>query len=93
VSVPVGPAVTSGTLVASGVSAAGGVVQMGTHTWVADHLLGLCRLDPAPNGNGALALNAGTCNAAAVAPGQPAFDAASGFVYVPDNSRAMASIA
>ena len=48
-------------------------------TWVADHLLGFCRLD-------AGALNQATCLTNAVAPGEPVYDAVHGVAYVPELS-------
>ncbi|MBI4671729.1 MAG: hypothetical protein HY741_08695 [Chloroflexi bacterium] len=57
---------------------------MGAHLWVADHAQSFCRLDA--SANGILALNPATCNLAATSPGAPAFDPATHFVYVPDNS-------
>jgi hypothetical protein len=91
---PTGPAVATGTLFASGVTAPGGAIQMGSHTWVSDHLLGLCRLD-GPAG-GPQTLNTSTCwptpNTAGIAPGQPAFDPVRNFVYVPDQSSKSAGV-
>jgi hypothetical protein len=88
---PTDPAAKVGSLFASGATAPGGVVSMGSHMWVADHLLGLCRLDA--QADGSLKVNTGTCNAAgAVAPGQPVFDPASGYVYVPDASSKSAGV-
>ena len=62
---------------------------MGSHTWISDHLLGLCRLDSASDRP--LTLNTSTCflsdpsaGLTALAPGQPAFDPAWNVVYVPD---------
>ena len=64
-----------------------GLVKMGSHLWVSDHGLGFCRLDASKAGSAApFEINQATCNPSATSPGQPAFDAASGFVYVPDNS-------
>jgi hypothetical protein len=60
------------------------MLQMGSHTWIADEVAGLCRLDPQPNGT--LVISAPTCSTAAISPGQPAFDPSTGFVYVPDRS-------
>lgn len=58
------------------------------HAWVADHTNGFCRLDPMlPGQPGTLyTINLSTCNVSAVSPGQPAFDAATNFIYVPDNA-------
>jgi hypothetical protein len=70
----------TGTIETTSTSAAGVTT---TSTWVADHLLGFCRLDPTATG---LQINQATCLTNAVAPGQPAFDATRGFVYVPDLS-------
>jgi len=61
--------------------------SLGGHLWVADHALGFCRLDAtAPGSATPLAINSATCNISALSPGQPAFDSATNFVYVPDNS-------
>lgn len=75
-------AVTS-SLYAPGLTAPGGMVWMGSHLWVSDHLQGFCRLD-GPTTSGTYAINPATCNAAASVPGQPGFQADRGFVYVPD---------
>jgi hypothetical protein len=79
------------TIAASGITSPYGSVwlpgSLGGHLWVADHALGFCRLDAtAPGSAVPLAINSATCNVSAVSPGQPDFDAASNFVYVPDNS-------
>jgi len=66
---------------------ASGVPTQG-HVWVADHTNGFCRLDPMlPGQQGTLyTVNLSTCNVSAVSPGQPSFDAATNFIYVPDNA-------
>ncbi len=74
----------TGTLYSSGVTAPMGTVSMGNNIWIADHLLGFCRLDPSPTGG--FAINQGTCNIVATAPGQPTFDPNTKFVYIPDLS-------
>jgi hypothetical protein len=70
----------TGTIETTSTSAAGVTT---TSTWVADHLLGFCRLDPTATG---VQINQATCVTNAIAPGQPAYDATRGFVYVPDLS-------
>jgi hypothetical protein len=71
----------SGTIETTSAPTAAGVTT--TSTWVADHLLGFCRLDPTATG---LQINQATCLTNAIAPGQPAYDATRGLVYVPDLS-------
>jgi hypothetical protein len=58
----------------------------GGHYWVADHTQGLCRLDTAPYDPGLFATNPQSCDPLGQtgSPGQPLFDAASNFVFVPD---------
>lgn len=79
----------SSTLLANGVTSPGGTVILGGDVWIADHVNGFCRLDPAPSGSGS-AINTSTCNANAVSPGQPSVAPISGsaqlYVFVPDNS-------
>ncbi|MBI2862969.1 MAG: hypothetical protein HYX94_00200 [Chloroflexi bacterium] len=87
---PPAPALTDGSPYADQITAPGGGVWMGTHYWVADHLMGLCRVDQ--NTDGTLDINQSTCNTAAVSPGQPSYDAANGYVYVPDNSSKSAGV-
>jgi hypothetical protein len=81
-------AATTSTL-ATGLTGPSGTIETTTaagtqSTWVADHLLGFCRLDAAPTGG--VQINQATCLTNAIAPGQPAFDATRGLVYVPDLS-------
>lgn len=78
-------ALTTGNLFASGVTAPAGRAWMGSHLWVADHAQGFCRLDLSADGV-TYAINPFTASLAAVSPGQPTFDTANNFVYVPDNS-------
>lgn len=78
-------AAVTGSIVATGLNSPGGTVQIGAHLWVADHVNGFCRLDPSA-ATGKLAINAATCNTAALSPGQPAFDPLTNSVYLPDNS-------
>jgi hypothetical protein len=91
---PAAAAVSSGTIYAGGLNTPGGSVWMGTHLWATDHVNGLCRLDPAPATAklpaGSMAPNPATC----VLPGggQPTFDPATNFVYVPDNSTKGTSV-
>jgi cytochrome c peroxidase len=61
--------------------------QGNPHLWVADHVMGLCELDKAPDSLDAV--NASRCdpNGTTGSPGQPVFDSINSFVYVPDNSR------
>ena len=87
---PAAAAVSTGSIYAGGLNTPGGSVWMGTHLWATDHVSGLCRLDPADPAlklpAGSLAPNAATCVLPGVAGGQPSFDPATNFVYVPDNS-------
>src|ERR687885_2980972 len=91
---PAAAAISSGTLYAGGLNTPGGSVWMGSHLWATDHVNGLCRLDPADAAlklpAGSMAPNAATC----VLPGggQPSFDPATNFVYVPDNSTKGTSV-
>ena len=65
------------------------------HLWIADHLQGLCRLDPVPSLGTPMAINAGTCIGplqAATAPGQPTFDPVGNFVYLPDIAAARVNV-
>lgn len=80
---PLAPAMKQGTMYASGITDPEGHVWMGSHLWVSDQAMGFCRIDAQPGG---FAINSGTCSRAALSPSQPAFDAATNFVYVPDNS-------
>lgn len=64
--------------VAPGLTAPGGVLTLGPDLWVADHLLGFCRIDGG-------VINQSTCNTSASSPGQATFDVANNKVYVPDN--------
>src|SRR6266487_300152 len=59
-----------------------GVLFMGTHFWVSDHVAGFCRLDPNPDGT--VSINQSTCHHEALAPTAPDFDPATDFVYVGD---------
>jgi hypothetical protein len=87
------------TSVLSNLTSPAGTIFAGTHLWVADAALGFCRLDPGGAGGsgvpgavtGPLQLNAGTCvNPATNNPGtrpltgQPSYDGARHFVYLPD---------
>jgi IPT/TIG domain-containing protein len=68
-------------------TAPSGIIQAGSHLWAADAVFGFCRLDR--DLVSGLYLNTLTC----VKPlngtvGQPAYDAASGIVYLPDSSPA-----
>jgi cytochrome c peroxidase len=64
-----------------------GMVFINGKLWVADHVMGLCQVDPAPNTLAAVNANQCDPNGAIGSPGQPVFDAVNSFVYVPDNSR------
>ena len=59
--------------------------------WVADHLRGLCRLDPDTGGTPHL-VNAATCYTGADAPGQFAFDAVNNLLYVPAGATGSQSV-
>jgi hypothetical protein len=60
--------------------------------WVGDHVMGLCRVDAAPDT--LHAVNADTCdpNGTVGSPGQPAFDSSNNYIYVPDNSIKSAGV-
>jgi hypothetical protein len=72
-----------------GVTAPTGLLKLGVGAnasfWVADHVLGFCRMDNQ-------AINQATCRTNATSPGQPSFlltnnpVAGAGFVFIPDNS-------
>jgi hypothetical protein len=77
----------SATQLAVNFTAPSGIISAGSHLWVADAVFGFCRLDADPVVG--LFLNTLTC----VKPlngivGQPAYDAASGIVYLPDSQPA-----
>jgi glucose/arabinose dehydrogenase len=89
---PPAPALTNGTIYAQGdLTLPSGVLFLpdatGGHVWESDHGLGFCRLDT-PAGGGVASVNQATCNGGAAirSPGQPTFDPAHNFVYVPDNA-------
>ncbi|MCW5840998.1 MAG: PKD domain-containing protein [Caldilinea sp.] len=58
--------------------------------WVADRVLGLCRVDL--DTGGAFVVNPATCNTAASVPGQFAYVPAGNFLYVPAGAAGSASI-
>jgi hypothetical protein len=85
--------------ITTGASASGGFVYDGTRMWVADAVKGLCRMDPAGGGGGGAAFTLSNCVLPATSSltvkallGQPVYDAATGFVYVPDMSTASKGI-
>ena len=61
---------------------------LGGHMWIADNGLTFCRLDGPANANGTLNVNFGTCDTTAKSPAQAAFDPATNYVYIADNSTA-----
>lgn len=73
-------------LYASGVTNPAGTLRLGADLWVSDHALGFCRL--ATDAAGAVAIDAASCVTAASSPGQATYDAATNFVYIPDNATA-----
>jgi hypothetical protein len=74
----------------------GGFIFDGTRNWVSDNSLGFCRMDPAGGAGGFTLTNCVkplTSNPAVpVIVGQPAFDPATGFLYLPDMSTASLGI-
>ena len=80
---PAPPTQTTGVEYGTGVTMPNDGVWMGSHLWISDGVDGFCRVDVDPVSRLA-ALNTTTCSVATTKPGQPAFDPASGFVYVPD---------
>jgi sugar lactone lactonase YvrE len=58
---------------------------LGGHLWVADHLQGMCRVEGG-------SINGSTCQVAAIAAGEPAYDPNNQFVYVPDSSAKSAGV-
>jgi cytochrome c peroxidase len=86
------------TLFSWGNTSPSGMTVIDGQLWVGDHVLGLCRLDTAPNT--LHAVNADTCdpNGTVGSPGQPVVDNinvqpdGSRFVYVPDNSAKGAGV-
>ena len=88
---PLLPAAKTGSLAGAGVTLPNDGVWLGTHLWIADGVNGFCRMDPDPV-SGIAAIQPSTCSLAAAAPGQPAYDAASNSVYVPDSSTKGAGI-
>jgi cytochrome c peroxidase len=75
------------TLLSWGQTSPHGMVFINGKLWVADHVMGLCQVDPAPHT--LLAVNSARCdpNGVVGSPGQPVFDGLNNYVYVPDNSR------
>jgi cytochrome c peroxidase len=69
-----------------------GMTIVNGQLWVGDHVMGLCRLDAAPDT--LHTVNADVCdpNGIAGSPGQPVFDNVNNFIYVPDNSRKSAGV-
>lgn len=85
---PLAPgAAPAATLFAWGDTSPAGMTIVNGQLWVGDHVMGLCRLDAAPDT--LHTVNANTCdpNGTVGSPGQPVFDTINNYVYVPDNSR------
>lgn len=84
-----GTPLTTGSLYAQNETNPNGQVwlngALGGHLWVADHLQGMCRVE-------AGSINSSTCQVAAVAAGEPAYDPSNQFVYVPDSSAKSAGV-
>ncbi len=76
----------TGVVFAGGLTVPSGAAVLGSDMWVADHLLGFCRLDADAAAPGGFRVNQGTCSTAVASPGQVSVDAVNNFVYVPDNS-------
>jgi hypothetical protein len=83
-------AATTGILRATGVTHPRGLVFLGTHFWVADEVLGLCRIDA--TALGAASLTNCFKPTPGFIPGQPAADAQN-IVYVPDINNTFNGIA
>src|ERR1051325_8124150 len=82
-------------------SGSGGFIFAGTRMWVSDATRGLCRMDPnGGGGGGGAAFSLSNCVLPTTSSpatvhavlGQPAFDPATNFVYVPDMSTASLGI-
>jgi cytochrome c peroxidase len=94
---PAPGAAPAATLLSWGQTAPSGMTRINGHTWVADHVQGLCRLDLAPGateGTPLYTINTDTCdpNGTIGSPGTPAYDRTANadgthYVYVPDSSR------
>jgi cytochrome c peroxidase len=80
------------TLYSWGNTSPSGMVLVNGQLWVGDHVMGLCRLDAAPDT--LQTVNADVCdpNGIVGSPGQPVFDNINNFIYVPDNSRKSAGV-
>src|SRR5438128_902999 len=74
------------TLLSWGHTSPHGMVLINGKLWVADHVMGLCQLDPAPDTLQAVDATKCDPNGVVGSPGQPVFDAVNNFVYVSDNS-------
>jgi cytochrome c peroxidase len=85
-------AAPAATLFSWGNTSPSGMTVVNGQLWVSDHVMGLCRLDAAPNT--LHAVNGDTCdpNGTVGSPGQPAFDNINNFIYVPDNSAKSAGV-
>jgi cytochrome c peroxidase len=85
-------AAPAATLFSWGNTSPSGMTVVNGQLWVSDHVLGLCRLDAAPNT--LHAVNGDSCdpNGTVGSPGQPAFDNINNFIYVPDNSAKSAGV-
>jgi hypothetical protein len=87
---PAPRALAQGTLYGAGVTAPAGAVVIEGEVWVSDDAKGFCRLDgPGPGG---FAIVDSTCDTSAKSPGQPTYDPATGFVYVPDRSSSSVGV-
>jgi cytochrome c peroxidase len=85
---PLAPgAAPAATLFSWGNTSPSGMTLVNGQLWVGDHVMGLCRLDAAPDT--LHTVNADNCdpNGIVGSPGQPVFDNINNFIYVPDNSR------
>lgn len=90
---PLAPALApAATLYSWGNTSPSGMTVVNGQLWVADHVMGLCRLDLAPDT--LHTVNADVCdpNGTVGSPGQPVYDAINKFIYVPDNSRKSAGV-
>jgi hypothetical protein len=89
---PSGGAAPPASLYAWGNTSPQGMVLVGGHLFVGDHVMGLCQLDPAPDTLHAVDASVCDPNGVVGSPGQPVFDSAHNYLYVPDNSRKSAGV-
>ena len=85
---PLAPgAAPAATLFSWGNTSPSGMTVVSGQLWVGDHVMGLCRLDAAPDTLHTVNANVCDPNGIVGSPGQPVFDNINNYIYVPDNSR------